>query len=288
MSKRRALELEDEKKPLSPWIPVTLLAVTSVALAVPLLYLRRQRAAALAKDASAAVSAASTAPPRRLGRGIPAAQAALEQSAALAARPASNAPPPRRRVTALSGSIAATPAPSDAPAPSLAAAPAASSSTLPQDDGFNVHLYGIKAFGGATAIVLLAAASGVWGVKAYMGVEDPQDFAKRMRVVLADKLPALAARINRTLDATPLTAPFALPISLPAPKAEDLANDAPPPVTDDEARSWRWADAKKRLADAYEEGGASQWFEVALREMEMEAGQIRQRDSAQEHPRTQT
>lgn len=109
-----------------------------------------------------------------------------------------------------------------------------------------------------------------------------------MRAVLGEKLPALAARINRTLDATPLTAPFALPISLPAPKAEDIASDAAPSVTDDEAREWRWTDAKKRLSEAYEEGGPSQWFDVALREMEMEAGQIRQRDSAQENSRTQT
>ena len=109
-----------------------------------------------------------------------------------------------------------------------------------------------------------------------------------MRAVLADKLPALAARINRTLDATPLPAPFALPISLPTPKPEDEASDTAPLVTDEEARTWRWVDAKKRLADAYEEGGASQWFEVALREMEMEAGQIRQRDSTEGQVHTRT
>ena len=45
-----------------------------------------------------------------------------------------------------------------------------------------------------------------------------------MRAVLAEKLPALAARVNRTLDATPLAAPFKLPITLPEPKAEDVAS----------------------------------------------------------------
>ena len=151
----------------------TQLAVTSAALAVPLVYLRRQRAAVSAKEAAAAISyGTSTPPPRRLGRGIPAAQAALEQSSALAREPATDAPPPRRRATAVSGSIAATPASSNALAPSPLAASPAPSSALPEDDGFNVHLYGIKAFGGATAIVLLAAATGVWGVKTYMGVED--------------------------------------------------------------------------------------------------------------------
>lgn len=109
-----------------------------------------------------------------------------------------------------------------------------------------------------------------------------------MRAVLADKLPALAARVNRTLDATPLAAPFTLPISLPPPKPEDVASDTHSPVSEEEAKTWRWADAKKRLADAYEEGGASQWFEVALREMEMEAGQIRQRASARERVHTRT
>lgn len=169
------------------------LAVTSVALAVPLVYLRRQRTAVLAKQtAASATAAASTAPPRRLGRGIPAAQAALEQYSAAALRPASNAPPPRRRVTAVYGSIAATPATSNTPTPSLAAATPPSSPTLPEDDGFNIHLYGIKAFGGATAIVLLAAASGVWGVKTYMGVEDVSTYVE-----------AAAANDVLTLDVAP-------------------------------------------------------------------------------------
>ena len=130
------------------------LAVTTAALAVPLLLLRRQRVRASRLSKSGSFSMLASVPPVRRAptRGVP-----------------STAPPPRV-------ASVMTPASTKVTHSVEASGPLQMSSGAPsrvaKEDGFNGALYTLKAFGIATALVLAGGAASVWGVKTYLGVRD--------------------------------------------------------------------------------------------------------------------
>lgn len=162
------------RKYVSPWVPVSMvsspvgvnrncesksemflqLAVTTAALAIPLVLLRRQRASASALSKSGSSSMVTSVPPVRRApkRGV-----------------LSTAPPPR-------AAPALTPASTEATHSVEATSPLQRSSGAPEcianEDSFNGALYSLKAFSIATALVVASGAAGVWGVKTYLGVRD--------------------------------------------------------------------------------------------------------------------
>ncbi|ESK88539.1 hypothetical protein Moror_3177 [Moniliophthora roreri MCA 2997] len=118
----------------------------------------------------------------------------------------------------------------------------------PQNLDFNPALYTVKAFGIATFAVTLGAVTFVWGVKNAMGIEDTQEFARRMHQLILTRMPILSSRIHRSLEDDPRN-------------DETLKSDV-----DD----WNWDDAEKRLKNAFEQKGLAGWAEVALDEIRAE------------------
>ncbi|KAI0938365.1 hypothetical protein AcV5_000061 [Taiwanofungus camphoratus] len=156
-----SLGTNDTKKQVPRWLPISLIALTTVALVVPVVLLRRQRAAALDK------MLANTPPPRRTSGVTPAPKAVISQPT-----------PPR--------TSAAHP-----PIPPF------QSETPDVGDGFNGALYCAKAFGIATLLVSIGASSIVLGIKTAMGVRDTKEFADRMRLLIVTKMAFLSSRIHR-------------------------------------------------------------------------------------------
>ncbi|CCM01348.1 uncharacterized protein FIBRA_03398 [Fibroporia radiculosa] len=231
------------------WLPISLLALTTAALAVPAVLLWRQRAPALGK-----VLTNNKPPPRRT-------TATVILPAAIT--PAQRTPPPRRR-TAPSVAVAS---------PAIPASSATSSTTetapMLTTDQFNGALYSAKAFGIATLVVSVVAGTGVWGVKAALDVQNTQEFATRMRQLILTRMPVLASRIHRPLepdDGLPsITGPH------PTPEESLLHTHGTP-----RSIEWSWPDAEQRLRDAFEKDGISGWAAAAMHELEAE-GQIERR-----------
>ncbi|KAH8981299.1 hypothetical protein EDB86DRAFT_443118 [Lactarius hatsudake] len=243
---RPELPQKDSRKYVSPWIPVSMLAVTTVALAVPLVLLRRQRSRVSTLSNSVSSSMTTSAPPvrRTPTRGVP-----------------STAPPPRAAPALTHASTKATPSVE-------ASSPSAAPSRVAQEDGFNGALYSLKAFSVATALVVAGGAASIWGVKTYLGVRDTQEFASAMRLTLLTKWPLLASRIHRASDSAPLPPPIPLPVTIPSASKSD-ADLAPTSAPD--ADGWTWPAAQARLAEAYEHGGVGRFAETAAGELEAEA-----------------
>lgn len=255
------------------------LAVTTAALAGPILLLRRHRANALH----------SAIPPRRAG-----------DSAALASRftplapPAPGQgqwPPPRRRggaTASFTGVRAAVPAPASAKQKD---GDGEAAEGADGDEGAPAGLYAAGAFGAATLIVAVAAVATVWGVRTglavdnvrlassfpfhpirsghilfgdahylYIMIAQTEEFSARMRHLVATRLSVLSARIHRRV---------------PSPFADDVPPPADTQPADPEPENWTWAAAEARLANAMDAGGAWAWAETAVREMEAEAERAR-------------
>ena len=180
---RKPTPLSSEK-PIPTWLPVSLvsgvlanltkftqqiilistilqLAVTTTALAVPILLLRHQRAKALL-DAL---------PPRRMG--VSANLASRFISTPIASSSKVNYgqwPPPRRNSgTAVLPSSRYSPRASSA---SLTTAELDELKYRASSDGFNAPLYTASAFGLSTLIVAVCAFVGVWSIKSSLGVKD--------------------------------------------------------------------------------------------------------------------
>ncbi|CDO72835.1 hypothetical protein BN946_scf185002.g20 [Trametes cinnabarina] len=185
----RAIFGADNKKSVPKWVPVALLAFSTVAMTVPILMLRRQRAATLGK--------------------------------ALA-----EAPPPPTRRSASMGVPIANPTSTFLP-PSQSHVPGSTSAgTTHQEDNFNGALHCAKAFGIATLLVGVGATTTVWGVRRYLGVETTQEFADRMRMAILDRMPGLSARIHRPPapedgDATVLSEPVPEAALSPPPLSQE-------------------------------------------------------------------
>ncbi|KAF9652381.1 hypothetical protein BDM02DRAFT_3109402 [Thelephora ganbajun] len=147
------------KQPVPKWVPVVLLGISTVALSVPIVLLRRQRVAqALTK-----------------------------------------APPPRRRAepSQIPRASPTTAVPTARVEPIRAQAPKTPKAETLPDPGFNSALYSAKAFGVATTLVTVGAFIGVWAVQASLGVQNTEEFAMRMRKILMEKVPMLSSRIHR-------------------------------------------------------------------------------------------
>ncbi|KAL7283902.1 hypothetical protein ACG7TL_001174 [Trametes sanguinea] len=156
----RAIFGGDHKKPVPKWVPIALLAFSTVAMTFPIVMLRRHRAATLGK--------------------------ALEQ-----------APPPPTRRSASMGVPIANPTSTSLPPSQSYAASSPSTASSKAEDNFNGALHCAKAFGIATLLVGVGATTTVWGVRHYMGVETTQEFADRMRKAILRRMPGLSARIHR-------------------------------------------------------------------------------------------
>lgn len=157
------------------WVPVTLLAFSSVALVVPIVMLRRyRRGVSIPQNLQEA-----TAPPRR-GRG-----------------------PSTLPVPSHSPPIRSRPASQTAPREVLAQPPPLKVSMSNGDNGeqfFNGPLYTLKAFGLATALVTLGATASIWGVMKALNAHDTKEFAERLRHVVLTNLPVLSYRIYRPAE----------------------------------------------------------------------------------------
>ncbi|KAI0826997.1 hypothetical protein BC628DRAFT_1418603 [Trametes gibbosa] len=241
-----------DKKPVPKWVPVALLAFSTAAMAVPVLMLRRHRAATLGK--------------------------------ALA-----EAPPPPTRRSSSTGIPISSPNATFLPA-SQSSLPASAASRPPRaEDGFNGAWHCAKAFGIATLLVGAGATTTVWGVRRYMGVETvraptppppgglrdaiqtltpsplkkTQEFADRTRAAVLSRMPSLSARIYRPAapeDDGPSAAGGARTEASPGSIA----------LSPSEVQEWTWPAAEQRLRDAFEKDGFSGWAAALLRELEAE------------------
>ncbi|KAA1477440.1 hypothetical protein DENSPDRAFT_828761 [Dentipellis sp. KUC8613] len=255
------------KKPyVSPWVPVSLLVITTAALAVPLVMLRRhQKGASTSGALGRILDGASAPPPRRATVRVPGASSSGPSSHTL-----SSAPPPRRVSRSSAAAIPAfvSRAPKTLPTspPKPSAASSSRSKAAEPDDLFNAPLYTLKAFSIATGLVVVGGVATVWEVKTYLGVRDTKEFAARMRYTLLTSMPFLASRIHRPPSSEPLppTSPFSSPDTSEAPSASSATSP-------EMSEPWSWSAAQARLSKAYEAGGIAGWMEAAAVEMEMEA-----------------
>ncbi|KAH7922916.1 hypothetical protein BV22DRAFT_1036976 [Leucogyrophana mollusca] len=151
-------------EPVPRWVPVTLLAVSSIALVVPVILLKRYR------NGAGHIVQQANAPPRRGGSSTPFIQASPRQAPVTPPLPPPS--PPKLRVSKEGSG----------------------------EDFFNAPLYTLKAFGIATALVTAGATISIWGVKTFVGANDTKEFADRMRHAMLTKMPILSSRIHRPPD----------------------------------------------------------------------------------------
>ncbi|KAG6867886.1 hypothetical protein C0993_009817 [Termitomyces sp. T159_Od127] len=160
---------------VSAWIPVAAFAGTSIALAIPLVALARQRNSVLRK----ALSETNAAPPRRsvnLGR-LNRASTPSSQTTEAGASVHFSAPGTGELLSAISKVDSST------------------------------AIWAGKAFMIATGIVTVGGVALVVGVKSMMGVKDTKDFANRMRMLVWRCLPSLTSQIHRLPDEDDQSAP---------------------------------------------------------------------------------
>ncbi|KAI0695022.1 hypothetical protein BC835DRAFT_1273831 [Cytidiella melzeri] len=219
------------------WIPISLLAFSTVALVGPVVLLRRHKASLLTK--------------------------ALEEAP----------PPPRRATTSTALGVAgiAQPRQHIQPTPAHLAPQDVQSSSHESVDDFNGALHSAKAFGYATLMVMAGALTAVWGVQAYMGVDNASatlnHFASRMRSSIQTNMPGLMAKLHR--PSTDPSTPGTLSPTHPGAKAVIEHRT--------EKVEWSWPDAEQRLRMAFEQGGFSGWADAVMRELELESEMERQR-----------
>ncbi|KAL6299311.1 hypothetical protein BKA93DRAFT_829971 [Sparassis latifolia] len=228
------------------WLPLSLLALTTAALAVPAVMFWRQRGVALSR--TLADPPPPPPPPRRTVSG----GTILPRSTA-----SGDAPPPRRTV-ALPPIVPQRASPSSSQSSTMQAG---GPTLIPDaEDNFNGALYTMKAFGIATLLVTVGAGTAVWGIKTALGVRDTQEFADRVRMFIVKRMPVLSYRIYRPLglEDEELDAKSVSTLSQPHP---------------DDVLQWSWPDAEKRLKAAFERDGFMGWAEAAVTELEAE-GQV--------------
>jgi len=162
------VERPHQKSP--PWLPISLLAVSTVLLTMPLVLLRRHK-----KNIRAEALKSAGAPPRRMGSGL------------------SLVPGTARLTVPLQGVRMDLRKPTLDPEQSRG-----------EKDGgqghFNSALYTGKAFSLATLLVGVSTVSTVWAVKTWLGVHNMQEFADRMRIVVSTNMPILSSRIHRPME----------------------------------------------------------------------------------------
>jgi len=221
------------------WLPVSLLAVTTAALSIPAFLLWRQ------KNASGLTNSLAKAPPARRANNasLKFTPLALKVPEASGSKPL---PPPVRRAVGGSKTV-------------ISPQKVAPETIEKEIDGLSLGpLQALGAFGLATAAVGIAAVGGVWGIQKSMGVDNVDQFAARMRLLILEHMPDLSYRIHRrSEDETQIDQP-----------PSKLRKGSQDPNT---VESWEWTKAEKRLGDAFDKGGVAVWAEVAMRELEIEA-----------------
>jgi len=224
----------DRPRKVPKWVPVSVFIGTSLALAIPLFMIRRQRGAALRLSLKNTASP----PPRR-----PSSTTANFDPKSITS---GSAPVSTTEVVEAFSSEGASPGVGE-----MMSAMNASSAFM-----------AAKAFGIATALVAVGGMGLMWGVKTTLGVNDAREFGQKMRYLLWMSAPSLASRIHRP----PETEEERHQIHAFAPFG--IEGGSFPQSTDEE---WTWEKAEDRLKKAYEEGGLPLWSQAALREVEAEA-----------------
>lgn len=270
---------------ISPWIPLSMLAVTTAALALPLALLRRHQGAANSIKPSLlkSTSKLSSSPPvRRRAPPLPRHGSITVPSAIPLSSQGTDGVSAQTIPLVKTGNI-------------LRTASGESSlrvSRIKKDGSFNGALYSLKAFGIATALVVAGGAASVWSVKTYLGVKDTQEFASAMRTTTLDKLPLLISRIHRSpmSNSSSQISPDPDPdlqspphSRTPSSHSASKSLDGPgcPRTADEDSdgrdidmnkdEDWNWLAAQARLVAAYERGGIAQFAEVVIRELEAES-----------------
>ncbi|TFK62774.1 hypothetical protein BDN72DRAFT_827196 [Pluteus cervinus] len=236
-------EQQPARKKLPVWTPFALIAGSTVALGLPLIFLYKRQRSVLQK-----LQGNAAPPPRR--------SVAVQASRLAAASPA----------TRLS-SANVTQAPqstredsdSDFAMPGVGELYGAISSA-PKSSA----MLGAKAFGIATCIVGISAVIVVIGVQQITGVQNAREFGLLMRHAIWTTFPGLTSIIHRRSEA-----------------AEELAGTSSGSLVNTMAEDWTLEDAEKRLEIAYEQGGITAWQQVALKELEIEAVIERERRKKQ-------
>ncbi|KAI6003047.1 hypothetical protein EDD15DRAFT_2226449 [Pisolithus albus] len=270
--------------PVPRWVPVSFLAISSAALVVPVVMLRRYKAG---------LRAAATTAPRRRGSGT-----VIIPESRTPGQPV--APPPRiRRRMDASSSLQKLPS-SQGSQPSSYATPlsnntrsgTAAATVSGEHDNFNGPSYTLKALAIATAIVAASASASMFGVMTYLDVHDTSEFAARMRLWVITTFPFLSSRIHRQLEAKDLEVLTPL---FPAKDANRLSDypRSPPvsPVTPPSSSEMpvhlhhtrpthEVAESQTRLQAAYDRGGFYALVEAAIKEVEAEAETERVRRAA--------
>ncbi|KAF8165644.1 hypothetical protein B0H34DRAFT_787095 [Crassisporium funariophilum] len=158
------------QKKIPSWLPVSAFIGTSLALAIPLVMLRRQRGGAL--------------------------RTALKES---------SAPPPRRGAVGAAGpmrgsgsSTVSTSAQETVVESSDSSSPGVGElmSAIGRMDFSTAFMAG-KAFAIATGLVAVGGFGLTWAVKVTMGVQDAREFGQKMRSVFWTTVPGLTSRIHR-------------------------------------------------------------------------------------------
>ncbi|TCD71026.1 hypothetical protein EIP91_000525 [Steccherinum ochraceum] len=229
---------ERDKKPMPQWVPISLLALTTVALGVPIVLLRRQRTGMIPRSVKDAP------PPRRTGGAVNLRTVPTKPQISRPAPSSSAVPPPLRA------------RPSPTPANPAVANP---------DADFNGALYSMKAFGIATMIVSAGAVTTVLGVKVALGVQDTKEFAQKMRQLIMTRMPVLSSRIHRAPDADDHPADW-----IPVDPNGHTFNTQVTESEKSEQVEWSWPAAEERLGMAYQERGVRGWAEAVMHELEAE------------------
>ncbi|KAF8177199.1 hypothetical protein BJ912DRAFT_930413 [Pholiota molesta] len=245
------------------WIPISAFVGTSLALALPLFLLRRRGTSRLALSSRTAAP-----PPRRAHAGATVPPSSPSSSGAASS-------------TAADGGATSLRAEIETPsAGELMSALA----RVNADSG----LLAAKAFGLATALVLAGGAGAAWAVRATMDVHDvirtglgaltltPALLGAGVRREDARRDGARRAESGRAHPAPP--AADETPLHTPAPGSSSSSSSEAAAA---EAEAWSWEHSQRRLQRAYEDGGFALWAQVALREMELEAGVEREKRERQ-------
>lgn len=106
-----------------------------------------------------------------------------------------------------------------------------------------------------------------------------------MRELILNHMPLLSSRIHRPVaddDDSPLNVPGH---DRPTQSTSTVSNAAisitgktmNPTVDSERMQSWTWPEAERRLTEAFERGGFSEWAECAIHELEAEGKAERRR-----------
>ncbi|KAI6101532.1 hypothetical protein EDD16DRAFT_853119, partial [Pisolithus croceorrhizus] len=265
--------------PVPRWLPISFLAISSAALVVPVVMLRRYKAGLRA--------AATAAPPRR-GSGtvvVPLGQPV--------------APPPRIRRRMDASSPLQKPPSTQGSQPSSYATPlsntrsdATAATISGEHDNFNGPLYTLKALAVATAIVAASASVSIFGVMTYLDAHDTSEFAARMRLWVITTFPILSGRIHRQPEAKDLEVLTPLFPSKNADRLSDYQRTSPvssvtsssssglPAQPHRTSPTYDVPESQTRLQAAYDRGGFYALVEAAIKEVEAEAETERVRRAA--------